>query len=1176
MRDIKQYFANGAKIDKIINSVDNVKRMEEEQENSSVAKEGRKRKRVKIRISRAGSKEGTCDIIENKNDLIDKTPSPFAKTDDNRRTSQSETPKSHIASSSTKQDSEKLTLMVGNKSRNMENVSQDINSRTSKNKLDEQTVMDLIDSSNDIPMKNDDDSHESLSDVKLCDDIGTQREESNAFQVLMSRSKPIQYKLPLQQSIEDVKLNEKSSDAKELKSKHKERLITLADKKGYSKRKLADAEESERIEKSIEDRVKLFKRDNRKDDSTDLSIKSNRQLSGSLLDYFSKSPLELTNKDNIKCVSTFIVKADVHRTETASIEPVLNPISNKIYSIKKCPKADMDLSEVDDIHVIASENLTSPLTTIQEKRHKPRWSLRIKLHSSEGNDDITDDELFSPRSKSKFHAVTNKPPRKLANTYVGNDKMWPKHHNEHIKRKVRDEEENESFGKQKDSNVQTNVTRDSIVDNNNENSDACPLRSEKVSKTEKTFVVCETVTTVTDDSECEIISENVSKKKSNEKLAPLFMKRRKIDPAVVAAKRLFLQSDITDVENKTDRKTNNGTLILPFPIISHITQLESNCHSNRPQIQHKFPTKVEKKYLPSIDIDEYKCIVNYNETSKVPEAIDKPVKESFDRVVSEMEKSCPEVQKMWKTVLTIKGETEKKSLERTRGGRRTKTLERKKPLTESVEANQLHDCVWTCKYKPMSAQEVVGNEEAATKLKEWLSGWRTSLTKEDYSSGDEFYSSDSCSNSYNENNQTAVLLGPHGSGKSASVYAIAEELGYSVLEVNASSRRTGKRILKELEEATKSHRIKKDKCKAPFEQVARENDAPKILQNSLILLEDIDLIFEEDEGFVSAAYQLASNTKRPIVMTCRDMCPHLSKMAPQQKKIYFQQVNGNRVSALLELISLAETGYRLSHNFLVKLLQVGDLRKALLQLQYLLLSGLPVLSEQCTTARPSVWQDIQRCLYKPAIKLSKKHKAKKNTNGKKSNEQTGSNIAHILNNLANDLDGLSLVSSLINIDDTMLNTPEANTQPNLSLAENLSLYSASHRFSVDIASFLSDRILCKDSNGNEQLQSSSNVILRNQLNRGVDLALSQVTSACLDGRVMAIDYLPTARTICRAEESRSAGNYKRGNRFFHYLHGLKVPAASMKPNILAAACRTLQEKIDKNASTSNAVNVSID
>lgn len=88
----------------------------------------------------------------------------------------------------------------------------------------------------------------------------------------------------------------------------------------------------------------------------------------------------------------------------------------------------------------------------------------------------------------------------------------------------------------------------------------------------------------------------------------------------------------------------------------------------------------------------------------------------------------------------------------------------------------------------------------------------------------------------------------------------------------------------------------------------------KIPQNSLILLEDVDIIFEEDEGFISATYQLASNSKRPIVMTCRDVCSHLNKMAPQQNRIYFQEPVGNRVCVLLELISLAETGYRLPSN----------------------------------------------------------------------------------------------------------------------------------------------------------------------------------------------------------------------------------------------------------------------
>lgn len=50
-------------------------------------------------------------------------------------------------------------------------------------------------------------------------------------------------------------------------------------------------------------------------------------------------------------------------------------------------------------------------------------------------------------------------------------------------------------------------------------------------------------------------------------------------------------------------------------------------------------------------------------------------------------------------------------------------------------------------------------------------------------------------------------MGPSSSGKTAAVYALAEELGYNVLEVNASSRRNGRTVLSHLHEATQSHSV---------------------------------------------------------------------------------------------------------------------------------------------------------------------------------------------------------------------------------------------------------------------------------------------------------------------------------------------------------------------------------
>lgn len=154
------------------------------------------------------------------------------------------------------------------------------------NELSEQIIIDLDNSSNDSTK-----NINEVESVELCNEVGSQREESNAFQVLMNRNKPIQYKELSPQSIEDIENKEKLDDIKELRSRHKEKLIALADKKGYSKRKIAEMEEGEIIEKNIENRMRFFKSDvtddiaHKRNDSIGLS-KNNKQQSGNLLDYF--------------------------------------------------------------------------------------------------------------------------------------------------------------------------------------------------------------------------------------------------------------------------------------------------------------------------------------------------------------------------------------------------------------------------------------------------------------------------------------------------------------------------------------------------------------------------------------------------------------------------------------------------------------------------------------------------------------------------------------------------------------------------------------------------------------------------------------------------------------------------------------------------------------------------
>lgn len=113
--------------------------------------------------------------------------------------------------------------------------------------------------------------------------------------------------------------------------------------------------------------------------------------------YCSKSPLESTNKNE----NTFIVKADVHQTDNSDIEPVIKSIS-KIYSSKQYSQSELNLPIMDDIHIVASENLhlTQTVKPYVQKREKPRWSLRIKLHSSE--DSLNGNVIRVRNKKWKF------------------------------------------------------------------------------------------------------------------------------------------------------------------------------------------------------------------------------------------------------------------------------------------------------------------------------------------------------------------------------------------------------------------------------------------------------------------------------------------------------------------------------------------------------------------------------------------------------------------------------------------------------------------------------------------------------------------------------------------------------------------------------------------------------
>ncbi|KAK7940267.1 hypothetical protein WMY93_003593 [Mugilogobius chulae] len=141
------------------------------------------------------------------------------------------------------------------------------------------------------------------------------------------------------------------------------------------------------------------------------------------------------------------------------------------------------------------------------------------------------------------------------------------------------------------------------------------------------------------------------------------------------------------------------------------------------------------------------------------------------------------------------------------------------PARQSEPGVLTEDVLWTDKYQPQHSSEVIGNTSQVRQLHSWLKEWKLRADKEDKKKlkdqKQEEGTIDSDWECGEEDSRdaedllcnTLLITGPSGIGKTAAVYACAQELGFKIFEVNASSQRSGRLILSQLKEATQSHQV---------------------------------------------------------------------------------------------------------------------------------------------------------------------------------------------------------------------------------------------------------------------------------------------------------------------------------------------------------------------------------